>query len=100
MGGLEHLDHMNSKTFKEDDFVDFHPLKELVLLNMPENEGHVLVFIDEILLEKPASDILCIGRAKKRVKRIFGGCLGGNGERATEKIHECFSTTATLKRPQ
>jgi len=79
---------MNSKTLKEDGFIDFYPLKELAFLNMPKDEGHVFVLIDRTLTDKPTSDILYIGRARKPVKKVFGGYLGGAGGRTTKKIHK------------
>jgi len=81
---------MNSKTLKEDGFVSFHPLKELALLNMPNDAGHVFVMIDRTLSEKPISDILYIGRTKKPIKKVFGGYIGGSGGRTIKKIHRAL----------
>jgi len=81
------LKNMNSRTLKENGFVDFHPLRGLALHNMPGDEGHVFVLIDETLSEKPTSDILYIGRANKPIKKIFGGYIGGSGGRTIKRIH-------------
>jgi hypothetical protein len=81
---------MNSKTLKEDGFADFHSLRELALQNMPGDEGHVFVLIDETLSEKPASDVLYIGRAKKPIRKVFGGYIGGSGGRTIKRIHEAL----------
>ncbi len=78
---------MNSKTLKESGFSEFFPLKEISLQNLPNNTGQVIVLIDTSLSGKPASDVLYIGRAKKPVKKIFGGYLGGSGGKAVKRIH-------------
>ena len=79
---------MNSKILKETGFADFIPLKELSLLKMPKNEGHVFVLIDQTLSENPASDILYIGKAKKPAKKILGGYIAGSGGKSVKKIHD------------
>jgi hypothetical protein len=89
---------MNSKTLKEDGFADFHPLKELALMNMPDNEAHVFVLIDKTLSEKPTSDILYIGRAKKPIKKVFGGFIGGSGGRTVKKIHEALFNDSYIEK--
>lgn len=81
---------MNSKTLKENGIAEFYPLKELSLLNIPNNTGQVFVLIDKTLAGKPSSDVLYIGRAKKPVKKIFGGYLGGAGGKTAKKIHNAL----------
>ncbi len=81
---------MNSKTLKENGFSEFFPLKELSILNMPNNSGQIFILIDNTLSGKPTSDVLYIGRAKKPVKKIFGGYLGGSGGKTVTKIHEAL----------
>jgi hypothetical protein len=44
--------------------------------------------IDETLTGKPASDIIYIGRAKKPIKKIIGGYVGGVGGKSTKQIHK------------
>lgn len=88
---------MNSKTLKEDGFADFHPLKELAPLHMPKNEGHVFVLIDTTLSEEP-SDILYIGRAKRPMKKVFGGYIGGSGGKAIKKIHKALFNDSYLEK--
>lgn len=81
---------MNSKTLKENGFTDPCSLKELSLANMPKNEGHVFVLVDKTLSEKPGSDLLYIGRAKKPLKKILGGYVGGVGGKAVKRIHDAL----------
>jgi len=89
---------MNSKTLKEDGFGEFHPLKELALLNMPNDEGHVFVLIDKTLSEKSTSDILYVGRAKKPTKKVFGGYIGGSGGKTIKKIHNSLFSGGYLEK--
>jgi hypothetical protein len=81
---------MNSKTLKENGFAEFSALKELSISSLPTNNGQVFVLADKTLSEKSASDILYIGRAKKPVKKIFGGYIGGSGGKTTKKIHNAL----------
>ena len=78
---------MNSQTLLENGFSSFLRLKELSVLNLPKNEDHVLVLIDNTLSGEPDSDILYIGRARKPVKKVLGGYIGGFGGRTVKKIH-------------
>lgn len=89
---------MNSKSLKEDGFTDFHPLKELALLDMPQDGGHVFVLIDKTLPEKSPSDILYIGRAKKPTKKVFGGYIGGSGGRTIKKIHNALFNDSYIEK--
>lgn len=78
---------MNSQTLKENGFVDFIPLKGLPFTSLPYNKNSVIVLIDSTVTDKPASDILYIGKSKKPTKRVFGGYLAGYGGKTTRKIH-------------
>jgi hypothetical protein len=81
---------MNSQTLKENGFAAFYPLKELTLMNLPGN-NQVFVLIDKTISGKPApSDILYIGRAKKPVKKIFAGFIGGSGGKTVKKINDAL----------
>jgi hypothetical protein len=81
---------MNSKTLKENGFADFSALKQISISNLPSNDGHVFVLIDNTLSEKSTSDVLYIGRAKKPIKKIFGGYIGGFGGKTAKKIHDAL----------
>ncbi len=78
---------MNSKTLIETGFSEWFPLKTLAFSNLPPDKGAVIVIIDKELSGKPESDVLCIGRTKKPVKRILGGYLAGYGGKNTKRIN-------------
>lgn len=78
---------MNSLTLKENGFIDFVPLKELPFSTLLLSKGCVIVLIDNTLADKPASDILYIGKSKKPGRRIFGGYLSGYGGKNARKIN-------------
>jgi hypothetical protein len=78
---------MNSLTLKENGFKTFLPLKELAFTSLPANKNSVLVLVDTTQTEKPASEILNIGKTKKPVKRILGGYIAGYGGKTTRKIN-------------
>jgi hypothetical protein len=81
---------MNSQTIKENGFAEFVPLKELSIHNLYDKNGHVFVLVDKTLSGKPASDILYIGRAKKPIKKVFGGYISGSGGKTVKKIHNAL----------
>jgi hypothetical protein len=89
---------MNSKTLKENGFADFSALKQLSISNLPSNDGQVFVLIDNTLSEKLASDVLYIGRAKKPIKKIFGGYIGGFGGKTAKKIHNALFKDGYLEK--
>ena len=78
---------MNSLTLKQNGFAEFVPLKELSFFRIPTSKGSVLVLADATLAGSQNTDILYIGRAKKPVKRIFGGYLAGCGGKTSKKIN-------------
>jgi hypothetical protein len=78
---------MNSFTLKEKGFADFISLKELQFASLPADQNCVIVLIECLAPEKPATDILYIGKSKKPAKRIFGGYIAGYGGKTTRKIH-------------
>ena len=80
---------MNSQTLKENGYAEFHPLKELTVMSLP-NTNQVFVLIDQTLSGKSATDILYIGRAKKPIKKIFAGFLGGSGGKTTKRINNAL----------
>lgn len=81
---------MNSQTLTANGFAEFLPLKELPLMNLPSN-NQVFVLIDKTLSGKPVpSDILYIGRAKRPVKKIFAGLIGGSGGKTAKKINDAL----------
>ncbi|MGD6934152.1 MAG: hypothetical protein ACQCN5_08105 [Candidatus Bathyarchaeia archaeon] len=78
---------MNSLNLKEKNFAEFTPLTELTFLGVPNSKGCVIVLADKTLTEKPASDIIYIGKSKKPAKRIFGGYIAGYGGKTNKKIN-------------
>jgi len=79
---------MNSKTLMEQGFIEWFPVKTLAHLNLPSDQGIVLVIVDQDLSGKEESDILYIGRTRKPAKRIMGGYLGGYGGKNAKKINQ------------
>jgi len=89
---------MNSKKLQESGFTELYSLKELSLTVLPSNDGHVFVLVDKTLSEQPTSDILYIGRAKKPVKKILGGYVGGLGGKTVKKIHNALFNEGYIER--
>ena len=88
---------MNSQTLKERGFAEFSLLKELTVKSLP-NSNQVFVLIDNTLSGKPATDILYIGRAKKPVKKIFAGFIGGSGGKTAKRINNALFNKSYIEK--